>query len=184
MLILDILKGKTNATETEKRQGRKERERVQFNTEVAPALKEEICDLAKFFFAPQYAVTEHIAQIGIYQLKRIAADETKVQVLREHLSRDHVTAPRLGNEESLVKLGEAEIKTLLLERYTERLISAYRMLESAVRVSRRTGDFEPVKTLRTKFAGVAMDLVKYLIGDPPAGTEKADVQNATGERPR
>jgi len=157
MRILDFLKGKTDTSATEEWQEKTERGRVQFNLEVDAALKNEIGDLAKLYFAPQYAVTEHIMQIGICQLKRIAGDETKTQILREHLSRDHVLASELGNEELLLKLGEAEVKTLLLERHHKRLIGAYRMLESAVRAYRRTGNFELVPTLRKRFTLVAMD---------------------------
>jgi hypothetical protein len=123
-------------------------------------------------------------QIGISHLVRIAGDEAKVQVLREHLSRDHVLASELGKEDLLLKLGEAEIKMLVLERHHRRLVRAYRMLESAARVSRRTRDFEFLEASRKRFVGVALDLVEYLIGAPPTGTEKPDVGNAAGERPK
>jgi hypothetical protein len=184
MKILDFLKGKTNTSATEEWQQREKRKRVQFNLDVEPVLKNVISELAKLYFAPHYAVTEHIMQIGISHLVRIAGDEAKVQVLREHLSRDHVLASELEKEDLLLKLGDTEIKTLVLERHHRRLIGAYRMLESAARASRRTRDFEFLEASRKRFVGVAMDMVEYLIGALPTGVAKPDVGNAAGERPK
>ena len=184
MKILDFLKGKTNTSATEEWQQREKRKRVQFNLDVEPFLKNVIGELAKLYFAPHYAVTEHIMQIGISHLVRIAGDEAKVQVLREHLSRDHVLASELGNEGLVLRLGELEIKTLLVQRYHEELINAYRILESAVRAYRRTGDGELMTTSRKRFLGVAIDLVECLVEGRPAGENTTDARNAVGEQPQ
>ena len=184
MKILDFLKGKTNTPATEEWQERKKRKRLQFNLDVEPVLKNVIGDLAKLYFAPHYAVTEHIMQIGISHLVRIAGDEAKVQVLREHLSRDHVLASELEKEDLLLKLGEAEIKTLVLERHHRRLVGAHRMVELAFRTYRRTGNFKPVEASRKEFMGVAGDLVECLMGYRPAGTWNVNRNNAAGQQPQ
>jgi hypothetical protein len=123
-------------------------------------------------------------QIGISHLVRIAGDEAKVQVLREHLSRDHVLASELGDEGLLLKLGEAEIKTLVVERHHRRLVGAYRMAELAHRTFRRTGNFEPLKASQKEFMGVAGDLVECLMGNPSAGPWNVNRNNAAGQQPR
>jgi len=182
--ILDFLKGKTNTPAIEEWHQREKRERVQFNLEVEPALKSKIGDLAKLYFAPHYAVGEHAMQIGISHLMRIAGDEAKVQILREHLSRDHVLASELGDEGLLLKLGEAELKTLVVERYHQRLVGAFRRVELAHRAFLRTKNFEPVKASQKEFMGVAGDLVECLMGYPPAGTRNANRNNADGQQPQ
>ena len=182
--ILDFLKGKTNAAVTEEWHEKKERERVQCNLDIDPALKDAISVFAKVYNAPRYAILEHVAQIGIHHLRCIAADEPKTQLMREHLSRDHVLASELGNEGLVLRLGELEIKTLLVQRYHEELINAYRILESAVRAYRRTGDAEPMTTSRKRFLGVAIDLVEYLVEGRPAGENTTDARNAVGEQPQ
>ena len=141
------------------------RQREQLNIEIDPALKEAIGDLAKLFFTNQWVIVEHIAQIGVAHLKRIAGNVTKVQILREHLANSHAAAHYLAADEGvLLRLGELELPTWKLTWYAQKVKTAGFRLELALGECKRTGNFEVYDLRKREFLLAVSEFADLLTG--------------------
>lgn len=79
--------------------------RRQFNMTIAEETIVGVKFLAAILEVPQYAVTEHLLQVGCYHILQALKDPQKRQGLEQHLIDVHLLGTELRDDESILRLG-------------------------------------------------------------------------------
>ncbi len=82
--------------------------RVQFNTLVAPKLKEGIHLLANSFGLPKYTIVEHALVLGLAQVLTARERPEELKLLWGHLAECHLLREILEDEPQIRQLGQNE----------------------------------------------------------------------------
>ena len=78
--------------------------RRQFNMMVDDRIVLGVKALAAILEVPRYVITEHLLQIGRYQVLTAMSDEGKRRELKEHLVKGHLLSSELSDGENTLEL--------------------------------------------------------------------------------
>jgi hypothetical protein len=104
------------------------------NTKMFPILKK----LAAEYSVPQYAIVEHLLEVGAFYAFQILKSRQKREMLRNHLIDRHMLESGYQDPEDLIRLGEGRYASELLQ-LAKIVIQDTRVLQRAVTNIKRTG---------------------------------------------
>ena len=78
----------------------------QYNVNIHPKIINRIRKLSAEYSVPQYAIAEHLLEIGCFYTYKILESLKKREILREHIIDRHMLDSGYDDAEDLMRLGE------------------------------------------------------------------------------
>ncbi len=137
---MELFKSRRRQKQREKEVFNPENEgKGQFNIVIDKEIRNKVQELATRLRINQSALSEHLLQVALFYTNIAIKDEEKQNILEKHLINAHLLDKNVGNEETIIRIGEASDNWLLL-KHSEQVIARVRQATQALGMAMRTGN--------------------------------------------
>jgi hypothetical protein len=114
---------------------------------------------------PQYAVTRHVLETGIFYIEKVLNNKKKKEFLREHLIEKHMLSTGYNDPEELLRIGEGHYAFEFIS-LSNAIVRNAGLFNRSVIEAKRKGNLDSAKMAEERLLSSALIFADWLRNHP------------------